>query len=60
MKKGETSKVGTTVDREDQGGRINGRTRNGAAELGRRPGQLGVPVELRDDLSAHIFWKWGS
>ena len=33
---------------------------NESARLERRPGQVEVPAELRSDVSAHGFWKWGT
>ena len=33
---------------------------NRAAVLARRPGQVELPIELREDISAHGFWKRGT
>ena len=30
---------------------------NGAYVLARSPGQVKIPAELREDVSAHEFWK---
>ena len=57
---GETAKGGVDISAEAQGDGGSGRTVNGAARLARSPGQVEVPVELRADVSAHGFWKWGT
>ena len=49
----ETSEGGMAIDIEAQWVRIKGQTR--VAELGRRPGHVVVPVELRAEVSAHRF-----
>ena len=49
---------GTETIGEAQGGRA--RTVNGAARLIGKPGQVVVTEELRADVSAHGFWKWGT
>ena len=50
---GDTETVG-----ESQEGRE--RTFNGAIRLVRQPGQVVVPAELMEDVSAHGFWKRGT
>ena len=45
---------------EAQGGGRNAWARNGAAEIVKRPGQVAVPAESREDVSAHGFWKRGT
>ena len=56
----EISKGGTNIDGEAQVGGRNGRTKNGADELERRPVQVVVHAGSRDDVSAHGFWKQGN
>ena len=43
-----------------QGGGRYGNIRYRAAGLGRDQGQLRVSTHLRDDVSAHEFWYWGT
>ena len=49
---------GTETVGEAYGGRE--RTVNGAARLTGQPGQVVVPAESREDVSAHGFWKRGT
>ena len=55
---GGTSDGGADTVEESQGGR--GQTMNGAARLLGRLGQVQVPAELRSDVIAYSFWKWGT
>ena len=43
-----------------KGGGRDGRTRYGAADLGRGAAWVTVPAESRADVSAYVFWKWGT
>ena len=53
-----TADNGTDIVGEAQGGR--GRTVNRASRLLGSPGQVQVPAELRADVSAYGFYKWGT
>ena len=55
---GGTDNGGTDNIGEAQGG--SEPTVNRVAVLGRRPGQVKVPAESREDISAHSFWKLGT
>ena len=39
---------------------VSGRTMNRAARLVGRMGQVQVPAYVREDVSAHDFWKRGT
>ena len=45
---------------EAKGGGRNGRARNGADDLVRRPVQVALPTESREYVSTHDFWKMGT
>ena len=54
---GKTAEGSKAIYREAQGVGINGWMR--AAGMGKRPVKVAVPVELRVDVSAHVFWTRG-
>ena len=58
LREGETVKGGTTIEVDAQGVGRNGQTI--VADMCRSLGQVLVPAELRDDVSDHEFWKWGT
>ena len=53
-----TADGSTEIVGESQEG--SGRIVNRSARLVERPGQVAVPVESREDVSTHIFWKRGT
>ena len=55
---GGESDGGTETVGDSQG--VRAITVNGAAGLVGQPGQVVVPAESRADVSAHVFWKWGT
>ena len=57
---GGTSKIGTYIVGEYQGGGCSGQTVNIEAVLARSPGQVEVPAESRIDVSAHNLCKQGT
>ena len=58
LQKGGEADGGTDTVGAAQGG--NGRAVNAEARLVAESGQIGVPAELRADVSAHSFWKRGT
>ena len=60
--KGERTGAGAQQEggEADGGTDTVGLTVNESAKLIGQPGQVVVPAELRADVSAHGFWKWGT